>query len=211
MKRLLLILSFPVVLHAAPLPDQEAVGYLEKLAASRPQKSATVVHFRETRTSPMLTKPAVSEGELYFQPPDRFRREETAGNVMVSDGATLSIYTPANREVERYKLGSKNADAFKGLIAVFNLQDVARLFNFTVEREGGMSRITLVPKRKAGRRMFEQMVLDVGTDQKLRTAVWTSPNGERTEMIFSNERPAGKVSFEFQPPAGVKVTTPLGR
>ncbi|MGH8048697.1 MAG: LolA family protein [Chthoniobacterales bacterium] len=210
MKRAFLFLV-PFVLHAAPLPDDQAAAYLEQLAASRPKQGATAVHFRETRTSPMLAKPAASEGEIYFQPPLMFRRETSDGGAMVCNGETLWIYSPADHEVERYKLESKGAEAFKGLMAAFNLQDVGQLFRFTVERADEITRITLVPKRRAERRMFDQMVLDVGPDKKLRRAWWSSPGGEQTDLHFSNERQTDSASFEFQPPAGVKVTAPLGR
>lgn len=127
---------------------------------------------------------------------------------MVSNGDTLWIYSPADREAERYKLNSKMAGAFAGLMAAFNFQDVERLFRFTVERDDNQYRVALIPKRRSESRMFKRMDLVVGSSQKLRSAAWTSPDGGKTEMVFSDERPAGFVTFEFQPPAGVKVTAP---
>jgi outer membrane lipoprotein-sorting protein len=209
MKRALIFL-LPLALHAAPLPSDEASAYLSIVAASRPKQGATTVHFRETRTSPMLKNPAKAEGEMSFQAPDRFRRQTTDGGVLVSNGGTLWIYSPAGREAERYKLGSKGGDAFRGLMAVFNLQDVDKLFRFTVERSGDIHRVILIPKRRSERRMFDTMVLDIGPDKKLRHAWWSSSDGSKTDVIFSNERDAGVVSFEFRPPDGVKVSTPLG-
>jgi outer membrane lipoprotein-sorting protein len=205
------LLLVPVLLHAEPLPGDEAAAYLAKVAASRPQKAAITVHFRETRTAPMLARPSVVEGELTFQPPDRFRREAKNGDVMVSDGATLWIYSPAEKTAERYKLGSRMADAFAGFMAAFDLRDVDRLFRYTVERAGALHRVTLVPKRRAERRLFEQMTLELGPDQKLRRVAWTSPDRESTTLEFSHERPAGKVSFTFEPPAGTSVRAPLGK
>jgi len=210
MKRLLFFL-LPLSLGAAPLPDDQAGAYIAQLAASRPREGATAVHFRETRTAPMLAKPASAEGEIYFQPPLKFRRETKDGNVMVSDGKALWIYSPQDREAERYRLDAKGAEAFKSLMAAFNLQNVDELFRCTVEQSGEIHRITLVPKRRSERRLFETMVLDVRPDRKLRHAWWSSPDGGQTDMIFSNERPASDVSFDFQPPAGVKVVMPLGR
>lgn len=213
MIRAFLFLLLPVSLWAAPLPDDEAKAYLDQLAASRPKDSATTVHFRETRISPMLSRPAMAEGDLAFQPPARFRRKTVGenGSLMVSNGEVLWIYYPAFKEVERYDLKSGAADAFRGLMSAFNLQDVARVFRFTVEREGDLHRVTLIPKRRSERRLFDELVLDVGPDQKLRRASWTSPDKERTEMIFSDEQRAANIDFDFQPAAGIRVTTPLGR
>jgi outer membrane lipoprotein-sorting protein len=210
MKQTLLIFLLPISLFAAPLPNDEAKTYLDQLAASRPKDAAVTVHFRETRSSPMLARPVVSQGELSFQPPSQFRRE-TGGSLMVSNGKTLWIYYPAVKEAERYDLKAGAADAFRGLMSAFNFQDVSRLFRFTVEREDGGRRVTLVPKRRSERRLFDEMVLEIGPDQKLHRASWTSPEGERTEMTFSGEQREASPNFDFQPAAGVRVTTPLGR
>lgn len=213
MKRALLFCLLPVSLLASPLSNDDAKTYVEQLAASRPRDAAVVVHFRETRSSPMLAKPVVSEGEVAFQPPARFRRETTGanGSLMVSNGETLWIYYPAFKEVERYDLKSGAVDAFRGLMSAFNLQDVARLFRFSVEFENNIHRVTLIPKRRSERRLFDALVLDIGADRKLQRASWASPGGERTEMTFSGEHAAASVNFDFQPSAGVRVTTPLGR
>lgn len=207
----LLLLLVPTALRAAPLADGDAAAYIERLAASRPREGAIAVDFREIRTTPMLAKPALSQGEIQLQPPMKFRRETSDGALMVSDGRTLWIYSPADREAERYSLEGRGADSFRSLMAAFNLQDVGASFRFTVEPAGDITRITLVPKRRSERRLFETMVLDIGPDQKLRHAWWSSPDGGQTDMVFSNERRVEAADFQFEPPAGVKVSQPLGR
>lgn len=217
--RLLLVLFLllsPAMARAQKLPDAEAQAWLQQLAASRSPDAVTAVNFRETRTSPLLQAPVMTEGTLQFQPPDRFRRETTGrnGSVMVSDGTTFWIYYPAFQEAEKYSVeagGGAAAAAMNALVAAFQARDLDKFFRCEVTREGDSHRVALEPRRRNERKFLASITLLVGPDQKLRHAAWTTPDGERTEVDFSGERTILRGDFEFQPPNGTHVNTPLGR
>jgi outer membrane lipoprotein-sorting protein len=53
-----------------------------------------------------MKKPVVSSGTVWFQPPNKFRRNERQSPSMtVSDGRELWIYYPNFKSAERYPLG----------------------------------------------------------------------------------------------------------
>lgn len=213
---LLVLLLSPAAARAQKLSDVDAQAYLQKLAASRAGDAVTAVNFRETRTSPLLQAPVTTEGTLQFQPPDRFRRETTGrnGSVMVSDGTTFWIYYPAFQEAEKYSVkagGGAAAAAMNALVAAFQARDLDRFFRCEVTREGGSHRVALEPRRRNERKFLASITLLIGPDQKLRHAAWTTPDGERTEVDFSGERTISRGDFDFQPPNGTRVNTPLGR
>jgi chaperone LolA len=212
----LLLLLSPDAAQAQKLPDAEAQAYLQKLAATRSGDAVTQVSFRETRTSPLLQAPVTTEGTLEFQPPDRFRRETTGrnGSVMVSDGTTFWIYYPTFQEAEKYSVkagGGAAAAAMNALVAAFQARDLDKFFRCEVAREGDSHRVTLEPRRRNERKFLSSITLLVGPDQKLRHAAWMTPDGERTEVDFFGERTVARGDFEFQPPNGTHVNTPLGR
>jgi chaperone LolA len=202
--------------RAQKLPDAEAQAWLQQLAATRSGDAVTQVNFRETRTSPLLQAPVTSDGTLQFQPPDRFRRETTGrnGSVMVSDGTTFWIYYPAFLEAEKYSVkagGGAAAAAMNALVAAFQARDLGKFFRCEVTRDVDSHRVTLEPRRRNERKFLATITLLIGPDQKLRHAAWTTPDGERTEVDFSGEHTIAHGDFDFQPPKGTHVNTPLGR
>jgi len=212
----LLLLLSPAAAQAQKLLDAEARAWLQQLAVSRSSDAVTQVNFRETRTSPLLQAPVTAEGTLQFQPPDRFRRETTGrnGSVMVSDGTTFWIYYPAFQEAEKYSVkagGGAAAAAMNALVAAFQARDLDKYFRCEVTREGDSHRVALEPRRRNERKFLASITLLIGPDQKLRHAAWTTPDGERTEVDFSGERTIPRGDFDFQPPNGTHVNTPLGR
>jgi chaperone LolA len=212
----LLLLLSPAVARAQKLPDAEVQAWLQRLAATRAGDAVTAVNFRETRTSPLLQAPVTTEGTLQFQPPDRFRRETTGrnGSVMVSDGTTFWIYYPAFQEAEKYSVkagGGAAAAAMNALVAAFQARELDKYFRCEVTREGDFHRVALEPRRRNERKFLASITLLIGPDQKLRHAAWTTPDGEHTEVDFSGERTIPRGDFDFRPPNGTHVNTPLGR
>src|SRR4029453_4757626 len=88
---------------AAPLSEAE----LKNLLASIRQKRTTQADFHEERVIRLMKKPVVSSGTVWFQPPNKFRREGIGNSpsITVSDGRELWIYYPNFKSAERYPLG----------------------------------------------------------------------------------------------------------
>ncbi len=96
--------------------------------------------FQEEKNIRMMNKPVVSAGKVWFQAPNKFRRE-VKGNtpsLTVSDGQTLWIYYPKFQSAERYSLGKRSPlDAgIAAITASLNLQGVEENYHITGAREG---------------------------------------------------------------------------
>jgi outer membrane lipoprotein-sorting protein len=91
------------VAKSAPISDSK----LKNLLAAIRQNRSTQADFQEQRVIRLLKKPVVSSGTVWFQPPNKFRREVKGNSpsVTVSDGRELWIYYPNFKSAERYPLG----------------------------------------------------------------------------------------------------------
>ena len=69
-------------------------GELKNLLAAIRQNRTTQADFHEERVIRLMKKPVVSSGTVWFQPPNKFRREVKGNSpsVTVSDGGELWIY-----------------------------------------------------------------------------------------------------------------------
>src|SRR6184192_3495806 len=80
------------ILGAAPLSDVD----LKNLLASIRQNRITQADFQEQRVIRLMKKPILSAGKVWFQRPNKFRREVkgSSPSLTVSDGRQLWIYYP---------------------------------------------------------------------------------------------------------------------
>jgi outer membrane lipoprotein-sorting protein len=98
-----LVLTLTSVANSAPLSEAD----LKNLLAAIRQNRTTQADFQEERVIRLMKKPVVSSGTVWFQPPNKFRREVKGNspNLTVSDGRELWIYYPNFKSAERYPLG----------------------------------------------------------------------------------------------------------
>src|SRR5881397_2368293 len=84
----------------APLSEAD----LNNLLAGIRQNRSTQADFQEERVIRLMKKPILSSGKVWFQPPNKFRREVKGNSpsVTVSDGRQLWIYYP------NFKSGNKS-------------------------------------------------------------------------------------------------------
>ena len=63
--------------------------------------------FQEEKTVHLMNKPISSAGKVWFQKPNKFRREVKGNSpsITVSDGQQLWIYYPKFQSAEHYSLG----------------------------------------------------------------------------------------------------------
>src|SRR5437763_12968416 len=97
------VLALTCVARAAPFSEAE----LKNLLAAIRQNRTTQADFQEERVIRLMKKPVVSSGTVWFQPPNKFRREVKGNSpsISVSNGRDLWIYYPNFKSAERYPLG----------------------------------------------------------------------------------------------------------
>jgi chaperone LolA len=165
----------------------------------------------------MMSKPVASSGKVWFQAPNKFRREMkgNAPSVTVSNGQQLWIHYPKFQSAEQYALGKRSPlDAgIAAITASLNLQGVEDSYNISGAKEGNEYVLQLAPRTASIKKMLQQFTIRLNADLQVERTEMLQPNGDRIVTIYSNESraPIDAGLFEFTPPAGTKVTTPLGR
>jgi outer membrane lipoprotein-sorting protein len=165
----------------------------------------------------MMNKPVVSSGKVWFQAPNKFRREVRGNSpsTTVSDGEQLWIYYPKFQSAEQYSLGKRGPlDAgIAAITASLNLEGVENTYSITGSREGNRYILELLPKTPSVKRMLQRFVIHFNDALQVERTEMFQPNGDRIVTTYSNESraPIDPGTFAFTPPAGTNVTTPLGR
>src|SRR5215468_6502234 len=197
---------------AAPLSEAE---FKNLLAAIR-QNRTTQANYQEERAIRLMEKPITSSGTVWFQPPNKFRREVKGNSpsVTVSDGRELWIYYPNFKSAERYPLGKGSPlDATVAAInSALNLENIETSFNVTAAKSDNGHELQLLPRTAAMRRVFQKLDLRINSEFRVERTDMLLPNGDRIVTTYSNQTraPIPASTFEFKPPAGTEVTTPLG-
>src|SRR4030095_12272849 len=201
------------VAKSAPLSRAE---HKNLLAAIR-QNRTTQADFQEERVMRLMKKPVVSAGTVWFQPPNKFRREVKGNSpsVTVSDGRDLWIYYPNFKSAERYPLGKGSPlDASVTAInSALNLENIETSFNITATKSENGHELQLLPRSAAMKRVFQKLDLRINEKFRVERTDMLLPNGDRIVTTYSNQTRAliPVSTFEFKPPAGTEVTTPLGQ
>jgi outer membrane lipoprotein carrier protein len=190
---------------------------LDRIREKRAAAPQVQANFQEEKTMKMMNKPVVTSGQMWFQAPNKFRREVkgSAPSLTVSNGQQLWIHYPKFQSAEQYKLG-KGSPLEAGIAAItasLNLQGVEEKYNITGAQEGSDYVLQLTPKAAAMKKMVQQFTIRLNSELQLERTEAVQPNADRIVTTYSNESRAAidPATFEFTPPAGTKVTTPLGR
>src|ERR1700757_5427728 len=145
----------------APLPEAE----LKNLLASIRQNRTTQADFQEERAIRLMRKPVVTSGTVWFQPPNKFRREVKGNSpsITVSDGRELWIYYPNFKSAERYPLGKGSPlDATVAAInSALNLENIETSFNVTATKSDNGHELALLPRTAAMKRVFQKLDLRI--------------------------------------------------
>ena len=212
MYAILAVVVVRFVAQAAPLSEAE----LKSLLAAIRQNRTTQADFQEERVIRLMQKPVLSSGTVWFQPPNKFRREVKGNSpsVSVSDGRDLWIYYPNFRSAERYQLGKGSPlDAIVAAInSALNLENIETSFNITATKTENGYELQLMPRSYTMKRAFQKLDLKINEKFRVERTDMLLPNGDRIVTTYSNQTRAAipPSTFEFKPPAGTEVTTPLG-
>jgi len=210
------ILAVVVVRFAAQAAPLSEAGLKDLLTAIR-QNRTTQADFQEERVIRLMQKPVISSGTVWFQPPNKFRREVKGNSpsVSVSDGRDLWIYYPNFRSAERYPLGKGSPlDATVAAInSALNLENIESSFNITATKTENGHELQLLPRSNAMKRAFQKLDLKINEKFRVERTDMLLPNGDRIVTTYSNQTraPIPPSTFEFKPPPGTEVTTPLGQ
>jgi outer membrane lipoprotein-sorting protein len=213
----ILALIIPIaVAKAAPLSEAD----LKKLLAGIRQNRSTQADFQEERVIRLMKKPIVSSGRIWFQPPNKFRREVKGNSpsITVSDGRQLWIYYPNFKSAERYPLGKGSPldSTVAAINSALNLENIENTFQITATKadlpKTGCE-LALLPRSASMKRVFQKLDLHINDNLRVDRTEMLLPNGDRIVTTYSNQTRAAvpASTFEFQPPPGTEVSTPLGQ
>jgi outer membrane lipoprotein carrier protein len=218
--RIFLLVVVGVVLarsaQAEPLSPGDIKSLLGRIREKRAATPQVQADFQETKNVHMLNKPITSSGKVWFQSPNKFRREVkgSSPSVTVSDGQQLWIYYPNFKSAERYSLGHRSPlDAgIAAITASMNLENVENLYHITGTRESNGFLLQLAPRNPSMKRFLQTFTIRLDDQLQVDRTEMLQPNGDRIVTTYSNESraPIAASTFEFTPPAGTDVTTPLG-
>ena len=219
-RRILLIVAGLISLTsfatAAPLPDSEVKDLLARIRENR----ITQADFQEQRVIRLMKKPLVSSGRVWFQPPNKFRREVKGNSpsLTVSDGQQLWIYYPNFKSAERYPLGKRSPldSTVAAINSALNLENIENTFQITATKidppQAGYE-LALIPRTASMKRVFQKLELHISDQLRAERTEMFLPNGDRIVTSYSNQTraPVPASTFEFKPPPGTDITTPLGQ
>jgi outer membrane lipoprotein-sorting protein len=216
-RRLFLIFSGLFWLTNSVGAQQLSRPDLKNLLARIRENRITQADFEEQRFLRLMKKPIVSSGRVWFQPPNKFRRE-AGGNspsLTVSDGHQLWIYYPNFKSAERYSIGSRSPldSIIAAINSALNLENVENTFDITGVKIDNGYELALTPRTPAMKRIFQKLNLRIDGNLRAERTEMLQVNGDRIVTSYSNQSraPLPTSTFEFTPPPGTDITTPLGR
>ncbi len=208
------------LIKAEPLSPAEVKNLLARIRQERAAAPQVQADFQEEKTMRLMNKPIVSSGKVSFQMPNKFRREVkgSSPSVTVSDGQQLWIYYPNFKSAERYSLGKRSPldSVIAAINTALNLENVEASFHIAATKldppKAGYE-LDLTPRSPSMKRMFQKLKVQINDDLLLQRTEMLQPNGDRVVTVYSNQTraPIPASMFEFTPPAGTEVSSPLGR
>lgn len=217
--RIFLLLSFVFVFataQAASLSPNQVRSLLEQIRSKRAAAPQVRAEFEEEKTVHLMNKPIASTGKVWFASPNKFRREVEGNSpsVTVSDGEQLWIYYPKFKSAEHYSLGKHSPlDAgIAALTAALNLENIENSYHISGNQTDQGYELHLVPRNPSLKRLLKTFTINLNRGLQVQRTQMDQPNGDRIVTVYRNESRAAISldTFEFTPPPGTNVTTPLG-
>ena len=214
---LFFFLALAPAVSGEPLAPNEVKTLLDQIRAKRAAAPQVQADFEEEKTVHLMNKPIVSSGKVWFAAPDKFRREVKGNSpsMTVSDGRQLWIYYPKFQSAEHYSLGKHSPlDAgIAALTAALNLENVENSYHITASKAENGYELQLVPRNPSLKRLLKTFTIQMNAELQVQHTEMVQPNGDHIVTRYANESRAAidPATFEFTPPAGTNVTTPLGR
>ena len=208
-----LLISLTCIANSAPVSEADLKDLLGKIRQNRSNQA----DFQEQRVIRLMKNPILSSGKVWFQPPNKFRREVkgSSPSLTVSDGRQLWIYYPNFKSAERYPLGKGSPldSTVAAINSSLNLEDVENTFQIAAAKIEDGYELRLMPRTPSMKRVFQKLDLRINDQSRVERTDMLLPNGDRIVTTYSNQThgPIAGSLFEFTPPAGTEISTPLGR
>jgi outer membrane lipoprotein carrier protein len=208
-----LFVALTCIANGASLSEADLKSFL----ASIRQNRITQADFQEQRMIRLMKKPILSSGKVWFQPPNKFRREVKGNSpsLTVSDGRQLWIYYPNFKSAERYPLGKGSPldSTVAAINSSLNLEDAENNFQISAAKVDSGYELRLMPRAASMKRVFQKLDLRINDQLRVEGTDMLLPNGDRIVTTYSNQtrEPVPASMFEFTPPSGTEVSTPLGK
>ena len=213
----LILATITASAYAQTLSPADVKALLARIKQQRASSPYMEADFQEERIVHLLNKPIASSGKVWFQAPNKFRREVRGNSpsISVSDGQQLWIYYPNFKSAEHYLLG-KHSPADAAITAIntaLNLENVEPTFQINGTRTDNGYELQLLPRSPSMKRMFQRFNLRINSDLVADRTEMFQPNGDRIVTTYSNQSRAAipATTFEFKAPAGTEISNPLGR
>ena len=204
---------------AGALSSADIKNLVARIREKRAQAPQAQADFKEEKVVHLLNKPITSSGKVWFQAPNKFRREVKGNSpsVTVSDGRQLWIYYPNFKSAEHYSLGKRSPldAAITTINTALNLENVESTFQISGAKidppQAGYD-LELTPRLSSTKRMFQMFRLRLNNDLFAERTEMLQPNGDRIVTTYSNQTraPIAGSTFDFTPPPGTEISTPLG-
>jgi outer membrane lipoprotein-sorting protein len=204
------------IANGAPLSEAD----LKNLLAGIRQNRSNQADFQEQRMIRLMKKPILSSGKVWFQPPNKFRREVkgSSPSLTVSDGRQLWIYYQNFKSAERYPLGKGSPldSTVAAINSSLNLEGVENSFQIKATKSDPPQtgyELALLPRAASMKRVFQKLDLRINDQLRVERTDMLLPNGDRIVTTYSNQTrgPVPASMFEFTPPPGTEISTPLGQ
>ena len=119
-----------------------------------------------------------------------------------------------NAGEEHYSLGKHSPlDAgIAALTAALNLENVENSYHITASKLGNGYELQLAPRNPSLKRLLKTFNIQMNADLQVQRTEMVQPTGDHIVTVYSKESraPIDQSTFEFTPPPGTNVTTPLG-
>src|SRR2546423_15271313 len=144
---------------AEPLSPNDVKTLLGRIREKRAAAPQVQADFQEEKNVHLMNKPISSSGKVWFQGPDKFRREARGNSpsITVSDGQQPWNYYPKFQAAEHYSLGKRSPlDAgIAALTAALNLENVEATYHITATKEADGYQLQLMPRNPSMKRLLQ--------------------------------------------------------
>src|SRR5438034_11816968 len=95
--------------------------------------------------------------------------------------------------------------------SALNLENIENTFQFPPTKSDNVYELALLPRTASMKRVFQKLDLHINDNLRVDRTDMLLPNGDRIVPAYSNQTraTAPASNFEFTPPPGTDVTTPL--
>lgn len=182
---LIVILTLTSLIGFAQTQD-EVVDMLTQAAASM---QCMQCHFTQQKTMAMLSEPAVSEGLMSYDAPDKMRWEYTSpySFALVVNGKEMTKITDGVEEV----LDAKSGRMYQGIVNIIMSSATGKklfdktTFDVDIKDIDGFWKAEMTPKKRDMKRMFSMLTFYFSKDDNIIKKVeMTEAGGDVTLIQF---------------------------